>query len=181
MSVHVKCRGKYYSTTNVDRTQVPDNLVPFSTSYSAYAPNEFTADFVLRASWADSENTKSIKFNQLDNNVDRSSFCCKYNIENDVPLNPRGRTGVTGRGHLGKWGPNHAADPILTTWKRHNNEKVFDSKSGKPILQFVSIYRKKDHEWAIPGGMVDPGEHISQTLKREFAEEALDSNNHPER
>ena len=61
------------------------------------------------------------------------------------------------------------------------NEKVIHPVSGKPILKFVSIFRKKDSEWAIPGGMVDPGENISQTLKREFAEEALDSNNFPER
>lgn len=25
-----------------------------------------------------------------------------------------GRTGMIGRGLLGKWGPNHAADPIVT-------------------------------------------------------------------
>lgn len=28
--------------------------------------------------------------------------------------NPRGRTGLSGRGLLGRWGPNHAADPIVT-------------------------------------------------------------------
>ncbi|KHJ74754.1 hypothetical protein OESDEN_25630 [Oesophagostomum dentatum] len=28
-------------------------------------------------------------------------------------------------------------------------------------------------EWAIPGGMVDAGEQVSDTLKREFSEEAL--------
>ncbi|KAA0190217.1 hypothetical protein HAZT_HAZT003782 [Hyalella azteca] len=32
--------------------------------------------------------------------------------------NPHGRTGVRGRGLLGRWGPNHAADPIVTRWKR---------------------------------------------------------------
>ena len=31
-----------------------------------------------------------------------------------LPRNPRGRTGVCGRGELGQWGPNHAADPIVT-------------------------------------------------------------------
>ena len=33
---------------------------------------------------------------------------------NGRPRNPIGRTGITGRGQLGKWGPNHAADPIVT-------------------------------------------------------------------
>ena len=29
----------------------------------------------------------------------------------------QGRTGMTGRGLLGHFGPNHAADPIVTRWK----------------------------------------------------------------
>lgn len=40
----------------------------------------------------------------------------------------------------------------------------------------MSIERRDCGEWAIPGGMVDPGEKISTTLKREFLEEALNSN-----
>ena len=30
--------------------------------------------------------------------------------------NPVGRTGMVGRGLLGRWGPNHAADPIVTRY-----------------------------------------------------------------
>ena len=30
-----------------------------------------------------------------------------------VPLNPVGRTGIIGRGHLGHWGVNHAAGKCL--------------------------------------------------------------------
>ena len=33
-------------------------------------------------------------------------FLSKFYLK---PLNPVGRTGIIGRGHLGKWGPNHAA------------------------------------------------------------------------
>lgn len=40
----------------------------------------------------------------------------------------------------------------------------------------IAIQRKDNNMWAIPGGMVDPGEKISATLKREFIEEALNSN-----
>ncbi len=35
------------------------------------------------------------------------------------------------------------------------------------------ILRKDTREWAIPGGMVDAGEQVSATLKREFGEEAM--------
>ena len=38
------------------------------------------------------------------------------NMNIKVPRNPVGRTGITGRGHLWRWGPNHAADPIVTKY-----------------------------------------------------------------
>ena len=78
-----------------------------------------------------------------------------------LPRNPVGRTGMAGRGLLGKWGANHAADPIVT--RR-------DPASG--AVQLIAIRRKDTGDWAIPGGMVDAGESVSMTLKREFAEEA---------
>jgi quinol monooxygenase YgiN len=43
------------------------------------------------------------------------------------------------------------------------------------VLEIVAIKRKDGGEWALPGGMVDPGESVSVTLKREFGEEALNS------
>ena len=58
-----------------------------------------------------------------------------------------GRTGLAGRGLLGKWGPNHAADPIVTR---------FNPLSSK--LQFVAIKRKDTGEWALPGGLVGAAE-----------------------
>ena len=44
-----------------------------------------------------------------------------------------------------------------------------------PILQFVCIQRRDNGQWAIPGGMVDPGEKVTTTLQREFLEEALNA------
>lgn len=65
--------------------------------------------------------------------MNRSSFVGEYQLnEYGVPLNPFGRTGIRGRGLLGRWGPNHAADPIVTRWKRDtNNSKVTNGQSGK--------------------------------------------------
>lgn len=39
----------------------------------------------------------------------------------------------------------------------------------------LAIQRRDSDEWAIPGGMIDPGETVTNTLKREFIEEALNS------
>lgn len=107
--------------------------------------------------------------------VNRKSFTGDYIVSADgYPLNPVGRTGIVGRGLLGRWGPNHAADPIVTRWKRDNTGTIeVDKQTGDPILQFVAIQRRDSGEWAIPGGMVDPNETVSTTLMREFMEEAL--------
>eukprot|EP00964_Phaeocystis_antarctica_P124089 scaffold87780_cov28-Phaeocystis_antarctica.AAC.1 len=79
------------------------------------------------------------------------------------PVAPHPPTRADGREcTAGKWGPNHAADPIVTR---------FDP--GRPDqLQVVAIKRKDTGDWALPGGMVDSGETVSLTVKREFEEEA---------
>lgn len=80
--------------------------------------------------------------------------CSKYELDSEGrPLNPMGRTGLRGRGVLGRWGPNHAADPIVSAFR-------------DGCLHFIGIERRDTHEWAIPGGMVDAGEKVSATLKR---------------
>jgi ADP-ribose pyrophosphatase len=76
-------------------------------------------------------------------------------------LNPGGRTGIKdGRGLLGGWGPNFAADPM-----------VFRVNPETSTLEILLIQRKDTGAWAIPGGMSDFGEPISGTLKRELKEE----------
>lgn len=76
---------------------------------------------------------------------------------------------------LGRFGPNHAADPIVSRWKVDPDTGMRVERDGKKVLEIVAIRRKDGGEWALPGGMVDPGESVSVTLKREFGEEALNS------
>lgn len=175
---HAKARCPLYPGSRADRLPVPDDKVEWSKSWPEYGPVQHTDPAVAKKpKWADPEIGKfSPKFNALDGDVDRRSFEGNYSVEKGSPLNPRGRTGVTGRGLLGRWGPNHAADPIVTRWKVDaKGSKMQHAVSKRPILQFVSIKRKDCGEWAIPGGMVDPGEQVSLTLQREFSEEALNT------
>jgi len=163
----------------VYRVYVPEDKVSWSVDWSEYNPNEYTAKKILEQPfYADNQDpTLRIKWNDIDMNsqVDRRSHMGAYRLENGRPINPAGRTGIRGRGQLGKWGVNHAADPVVTRWLRdENGKKVLDAVSKKHILQFVSIQRLDTSEWAIPGGMCDPGENVSVTLKREFIEEATD-------
>lgn len=80
--------------------------------------------------------------------------------DKNLPLNPCGRTGIAGRGLLGNWGPNHAADPIIT---RYN-----PSTGNLEVL----LIKRDNNEWAIPGGMVDASDpNISAAAARELQEE----------
>ncbi|KAG9264228.1 ADP-ribose pyrophosphatase, mitochondrial [Astyanax mexicanus] len=177
-AMHTKARCPVYPGSSTNRFPVPDDKVSWATDWPEYRPVNYTAPSVLKNPvWADPEiGSFSPQFNSLDGSVDRKSHEGKYTVKDGRPLNPRGRTGLNGRGLLGRWGPNHAADPIVTRWKRDcSGQHVSHALSKLPVLQFVSIKRKDCGEWAIPGGMVDPGELVSLTLQREFSEEALNS------
>lgn len=77
------------------------------------------------------DKTFSPKWNQIDGNVSRVSHTGDYKIVENAPQNPCGRTGIIGRGILGRWGPNHAADPIVTRWKRDSSGNILtDGNSG---------------------------------------------------
>ncbi|MEE6516241.1 hypothetical protein FKM82_025525 [Ascaphus truei] len=180
MAAHIKALTSPYPGSQVKRWPVPPQKVSWSVDWPEYSPVEYTARSVLaQPTWADpplGEGGFCPRFNTLDGSVQRESFDGTYHVENGMPRNPSGRTGVTGRGLLGRWGPNHAADPIITRWKRDaGGQKGTDAASGLPILQFIAIQRKDCGQWAIPGGMVDPGELVTATLRREFCEEALNS------
>jgi ADP-ribose pyrophosphatase len=83
-----------------------------------------------------------------------------HDRETGRPLNPVGRTGIAGRGALGKWGANHAADALLT--------RVSEETGLLEIL----LIKRRSGEWAIPGGMVDGGETPLEAAYRELAEES---------
>ncbi|KAK6636683.1 hypothetical protein RUM43_010345 [Polyplax serrata] len=178
LPLHYKCRNSVYpKSNNIERFPVPDDKVSWLVSWAQYLPVVYNSLGIKDKPWADppleTPNFKP-KWNELDGDVNRKSHFTDYDVIDGAPLNPIGRTGIKGRGCLGRWGPNHAADSILTRWKRSPENVVeFDFTTQKPILQFVAIERKDCKEWAIPGGMVDPGETVSNTLKREFLEEAL--------
>ena len=165
---HVKARGQD-NPSYPKRQSVSDELVPWDMPFPNYSPEAWTHGDVLAN---DREMSTGHKWADPPD-VARAGLARRVSYAGDglpkslvlhadgKPRNPIGRTGLRGRGLLGKWGPNHAADPIVTRYL---------PKTGK--LQMVAIRRKDTGQWAIPGGMVDDGETVSATLRREFTEEA---------
>ncbi|KXJ68322.1 hypothetical protein RP20_CCG004201 [Aedes albopictus] len=181
---HHRCRNNVYPRCDVRRYPVPDESVFWSQPYPDYQPPLYEAAVLKGKEWADLDVDDPAfvgKWNQLDGAVNRVSFVGEYEVRDGFPMNMFGRTGLRGRGLLGRWGPNHAADPVVTKWKVDQEGKpVANETSGRRLLQMCAIERHDCGEWAIPGGMVDPGEKVSATLKREFMEEALSSSSDTE-
>lgn len=160
-ALHVKARFEK-PAEYPQRFPVPDDLVGWETHFAEYAPPYYVSPVVLQhdssrnpAGWADPEDVALVPELPAD--------CFSGIIRFDGagrPLNPAGRTGMAGRGLLGKWGPNYAADPIITRIN-HQDQRV----------EMLAIQRKDNGQWAIPGGMVDRGEEVSRTLARELREE----------
>lgn len=144
-----------------ERFPVPDGKAAWNTGYS-YAPEYFVADVVLAqdssvkpGGWADPED-----IDKLEHEIHSYEGEVQFDDQGH-PRNPYTRTGLKGRGLLGKWGANFAADPIISR---------INPDTG--AFEIVVIERSDTQEWAIPGGMVDEGEDVSQTVEREFMEEA---------
>ena len=161
--------------------------IPNSTYY--YDVARYTHPIVLaQPAWADEETPSQERkqeildslfpvWNSHTNVLDfhKISQIC-YIDEDGLPLNPLGRTGLSGRGLLGKWGPNLAGDLILARKKDGAN-------------YYVTQVRKDSYQLSTTGGMVDPSdilEHKNNKTKminglinaalREYIEEASNDN-----
>ena len=172
LELHVKARSGD-NPAYPPRHRVQDALVRWDALFDGYMPPEWTHPAVLSNSrdlatgdrWADPPDVLALRA-ELEQRTTlahggRPSNILTFDAKSGAPLNPVGRTGLCGRGLLGKWGPNPAADPVIT---RHH------PTSG--ALQVVSMQRKDTLQWALPGGFVDAGETVSETVRREFMEEA---------
>jgi transient receptor potential cation channel subfamily M protein 2 len=109
---------------------------------SGYRPVEYTSPEVLASPEGADPNLRKeaavCSFNCLDQNmkVDRRSFEGKYKVISGIPRNPVHRTGITGRGILGRWGPNHIADVIITRFYRDSAGEIV-YRCGRPIIEYL--------------------------------------------
>jgi len=106
------CANAKYTRTGtkeqpaVMRPVIPNDKVRWSSSFD-YQPIEFTSEKVRTSTkeYIDRDPRHdlnvAIPWNSDDRLCDRRSYHGSYKIIGRVPQNPCGRTGITGRGHLG--------------------------------------------------------------------------------
>lgn len=150
---HVKARTEK-PAEYPERFPVPDNLAPWRAPYPEYAPPRYESPRMLERSPDPADIHELTRTMQT---YEKGGI--RIDGASDEPLNPRGRTGMSGRGQLWLWGPNHAADFLLTRFNTDTQQ-----------LEALLILRNNG-QWAVPGGMVDAGESPAMTAMRELKEE----------
>ena len=161
-SHHILSRQSPYPGTRIQRIQVPDKYVPWEVMWINYDPVAYTKDKSKFSSSLEPYVDEDILFlkelqaeqlksplpvfawncsstNAADITTDRSSWILNeeglfiiYKLENGIPLNPFGRTGLRGKGALPRWGPNHFAILIITR-QRHSKVPL----SGAKFFEFI--------------------------------------------
>ncbi|GGM22786.1 hypothetical protein GCM10007977_024980 [Dactylosporangium sucinum] len=117
-------------------------------------PDVLTAG--VRDGWADPETDPT----RIDWAPRQAAAAIPFRVLDGRPVNPRERTGIRyGRNELGHWGERLAADALVT---------VTDQDGRRWI---VMVERDDGHGWALPGGMVEPGEDPITAARRELEEE----------
>lgn len=137
---------------------------------SEYQPLDFTHPVVLKQPvWADPKmedmdlNEYLLRETHSIDHLVHPLTDLPFKDEKGFRLNPLGRTGLIGRGLLGRFGPNQAADFI--GFRR-------DPKTFK--IQILLIKRGDGTDTnALPGGMVNQGEIAEHAFVRESLEEAV--------
>lgn len=84
-----------------------------------------------------------------------------FDVVGGLPINPLTTDLPEGRGGLWHWGEAVAVDAAVLSFGR-------GSDRSRCLLM---IERTDGHGWALPGGMLDPGESPRQAMAREVGEE----------
>jgi len=143
-----------------ERFAVPDEYVSWYKEWPDYDPKYFVHPEVLAqdrtkvsGGWADPEDLDQCKLQE-------STYEGQMKLDSKgYPLNPKGRTGMKGRGVLGKWGVNYAIDPVITRWNEDRGQ-----------YEMLSVKREKSDLWGIPGVIRLDGETGFDALRRKLSE-----------
>ncbi|XP_078407809.1 transient receptor potential cation channel subfamily M member 2 isoform X2 [Cetorhinus maximus] len=157
---HVNARSMMYPDTNIERYPVPDEKVPWEVKFDGYTPPTYTAETA-----GDDHSTGSSKMKTApkDGSQDRDAGPNTNAVEESLPQNPKGRTGLGGRGKLRYFGPNHAMDPIITRFKRNSGNSA-TVKGGKKVLEFL-VVQYPGEDWTLPAGVLQSGETFPKSMK----------------
>ena len=131
--------GVIYSKRSQTTQQVPARarvrpaLIPWKVPFPNYQPSYFVAHDVLENSGHSADPEDITVISEEDPLIGRPSYegALQFDPEG-YPRNPRGRTGMRGRGKLYRWGPNFASDPVVVREPELGRYQVRDVPNPPP-------------------------------------------------
>lgn len=144
----------------------------------AYMPPEFEAGVLHQANkpvWADHAHVydqmqigERACYDEATKKLTTILRKCYFDTVTKRFKNPKGKTGIRGRGELGRWGANHAADALVT--------RTMPDGTHMALLCMKNVGDGKS-ALCWPAGMVEPGSTVPQTLRAELSQEAVADSN----
>lgn len=167
---HKLSRTSPYPGTQIERFPVPDDKISWKHKFEGYVPVQY--DNPGLGLFSEPRDPYKVHyFNEIQDGINRRSYVAEYFIVDGRPLNPKGRTGLAGRGELERWGPNHTTLSLLSRWavKEH---KVYSIEKQR-ILEVLAVRRSGNTMWELPGGYIGEKETLSGAHKRNLIECAM--------
>jgi ADP-ribose pyrophosphatase len=151
---HLRIRGERPNVyPQRQRISIDESL--WDVEYSDYNPPYYVDPSVIandrtgkHGGWSDPEDVSAITDHL-------ASVDARHRDDDGRPLNPRGRTGIAGRGLLGLWGPNPSVAAIITR----------TGTSGERVDILLGS-TKDSTDLELPKGFVVPNETQDEALER---------------
>ncbi|KRZ76987.1 ADP-ribose pyrophosphatase, mitochondrial [Trichinella papuae] len=155
---------KYYYNTTIERGHVPKMYRSWSVDFPGYKPVAYTAECPKDAICdPDIEDPNfNPRFNDYDGNVDRRRLKKQingkhklYGMNGKYPLNPNGRTGVTGRGVLLRYGPNYLIQVLISRGQSVKEYIVIEPENPDDLVNFPEDFVNSTEFTFIPPKLYD--------------------------
>lgn len=157
---HLRIRGER-PESYPPRQRIHIDQSPWLLDCDEYDPPYHVAPEVLSevatsvdGGWADPEDVAALDLEAL-------AGASRWKDDLGRPLHPRGRTGLAGRGLLGRWGPNYAVTAIVTR-----------RESSEAPLEILLARREVEGDPELPAAFFAPGTDVQEALDRMLRTEA---------
>jgi len=183
MVVHKLSQTSPYPGTEIERLVLTKDQVQWKHKMDEYKPPYFDNESIPHL---DPTTPGEITFNQVDTaGVDRVSVAGRYSVVGGFPRNPKGRTGLGGRGNLPRWGPNKMSITIVSRYKELSTGHGKDAsmpggiinKNGQPVLEVLLLKMEGSTHHVFPQGFMAPNETTRHAHQRVLLDLCFDYNN----
>ncbi|CDW58346.1 nudix hydrolase 6 [Trichuris trichiura] len=168
----------------IARVEVTSSSRPWAKSMPNYHPLTYTRECNSQQNSCDpdiSDENFHPQFNELDGPIDRRRMPKIiggeqkiYMTNNSRPLNPKGRTGIAGRGDLNRWGPNHLVYVMLSRGKKPREYAVMPTVEEYELPDYPHVFVDNPLENPIPIPILQMlRTKLREKYKRAYVEEMM--------